>query len=138
MKKILHTSPVDYTSLILRVFVGIMMLAHGLQKVGVVGDGGPGQVVGFMGGMGIPAVIAWLVIIAESVGALSLILGFLTRFCAASLIVVLSGAIVLVHLKNGFYNPGGFELHFLAIGMLITLVINGGGMYSVDATLAKK
>ncbi len=137
MKKLLRTSSVDYTSLILRVVVGIMMLAHGLQKVGIIGDGTPTQVVGFMSGMGIPAVIAWLVIIAESVGALSLILGFLTRFCAASLIVVLAGAVLLVHAKNGFYNPGGFELHFLAIGMLVPLVLNGGGMLSVDAKLAK-
>ncbi len=137
MKKIMRTSSADYTSLILRVVVGVMMLAHGLQKIGVIGEGGPSQVVGFMGSMGVPAFIAWLVIIAESVGALSLIVGFLTRFCAASLIVVLAGAILLVHAKNGFYNPGGFELHFLAIGMLVPLVLNGGGMYSADSMLAK-
>ena len=53
--------------------------------------------------MGLPRIIAFLVIIAESIGSLSLIAGFLTRFTAGSFILIMLGAIVTVHWPQGFF-----------------------------------
>lgn len=123
--------------LILRLAAGGAMLMHGLQKIGTIGEGTPDQVVGFLGSMGIPAAVAWMVIVAESLGALSLLLGFLTRFCAAALCVVMLGAIFLVHFKNGFFaGGGGMEVPLLFLGLLVPLVIKGGGMWSVDSMIS--
>ena len=47
--------------------------------------------------------LGYLVTIGEFFGGLGLILGFLTRFSAASLIVIMIGAIAMVHGKNGFF-----------------------------------
>ena len=44
------------------------------------------------------------VTIGEFFGGLGLILGFLSRFSAASLIVIMIGAIAMVHGKNGFFH----------------------------------
>jgi uncharacterized membrane protein YphA (DoxX/SURF4 family) len=53
--------------------------------------------------MGMPWPIAFLVIVGESFGSLALLAGFLTRFTAASLAVIMTGAIVMVHLSQGFF-----------------------------------
>lgn len=132
-----RTSPSNYVSLILRLTTGILFTAHGLQKLGVISGGSIDGTLGFMSSLGVPAAAAWLVIIAEAVGGLGLILGFLTRFAAAALILVMLGATFLVHLPNGFFAPGGFELPFVLIGSLLPLVFKGGGMWSIDAMIAK-
>lgn len=84
--------------------------------------------------MGLPRIIAFLVIIAESIGSLSLIAGFLTRFTAGSFILIMLGAIVTVHWPQGFFmywfgrqQGEGFEYHLLVIGMSAALLIAGGG-----------
>lgn len=60
--------------------------------------------------MGLPRIIAFLVIIAESIGSLSLIAGFLTRFTAGSFILIMLGA--TVHWPQGFF----YELVWPATG----------------------
>ena len=127
----------DYASLVVRVALGIVFLPHGLQKVfGMFGGPGIEGTIGFLGGMGVPSVIAVLVILAESLGALGLIFGFLTRFCAASIALVMLGAVALVHAKNGFFLPMGFEYHILVLGMCLALLINGAGAWSIDGWIA--
>lgn len=134
-----QTNPNGYGSLIARLALGLVMLPHGLQKaVGLFGGPGFEGTMGFMTGMGIPAFIAALVIIGESVGAIALILGFCTRFCAASLAVIMLGAIILVHGASGFFAPSGYEYHLLAIGLGLVLVIQGGGAWSLDMLLNRK
>jgi len=92
----------------------------------------------------LPAFIVFLVIAAESAGAIGLILGFMTRFCAASIAVVMVGAVFMAHLDNGFFmnwfgkQAGeGYEYHLLAIGLGLSLVISGGGALSIDGRLSK-
>ncbi len=82
----------------------------------------------------IPAVLTLLVIAAESLGALGLIVGFATRFCAFGIFCDMIGAIYLVHWPNGFFmnwfgkqQGEGFEYHLLVIGMALALMISGGG-----------
>ncbi len=95
--------------------------------------------------MHLPAVVAFLIIIGESFGSLGLILGFLTRLTAASYVLIMLGAITLVHWPNGFFmnwfgkQAGeGYEYHLLVIGIGLALLLTGGGKWSVDGAIAKK
>jgi putative oxidoreductase len=132
---------------VIRIFLGLVMLPHGLQKtLGMFGGYGfSGTMDAFTQKLGLPAAVAFLVIMAESLGALSIILGFMTRFCAASLAVVMIGAVHMAHWDNGFFmnwfgqQAGeGFEYHLLVIGMCVALVFSGAGTLSVDRLLSKK
>ena len=137
MYKFLHTSD-SWSPLFVRGALGLVMFVHGLQKIGFIGDGNVTGVLQFLTGLGIPTFIAYLVIVGELVGGASLILGFATRFCAASIGIIMLGAVLIVHLPNGFFaGNGGYEFHILAIGMSIALVLAGGGKLSVDRMLAK-
>lgn len=151
MKQILHTlfktNVSDVSALVGRLTLALVILPHGLQKtIGWFGGYGLQGTLGyFTGTLGIPLLVAMLVIAAESAGAISLALGFLTRFCAASLVMVMTGAIAMAHWQNGFFmnwsgqQPGeGFEYHLLVIGLALALIISGGGKYSIDATVAEK
>src|SRR5688572_17546317 len=93
---------VDIALLLVRVIVGVIFAAHGAQKLfGAFGGPGLGELIKMMGPIGVP------VAIGEFFGGLGLVFGFLTRFSAASLIVIMIGAIVLVHGKNGFFLGHG-------------------------------
>ena len=110
----------SWAGLILRVALGGVIFAHGAQKLlGWYGGFGFEGTMGFFTQkMGLPWLIAFLVIIGESIGSLGLIAGLFTRFTAASFIVIMLGAIVTVHLPQGFFmnwfgqqQGEGFEFH---------------------------
>ena len=135
------------SSLVLRLTLGAVFLPHGLQKVfGCFGGYGFSATMGFFTGtMHIPALFAFLAIMAEFAGALGLILGLFTRVAAFGIASVMAVAIATVHFANGFFmnwggkQPGeGFEYHLLAIGIAVALMIRGGGLWSVDRAVAKK
>jgi len=146
LKTFFHTDD-STTHLILRVILGLVFFFHGAQKLlGWFGGHGFDGTMGFFTEkMGIPALIAFLVIIGESFGALGLITGFLTRLSAAGVACIMLGAIALVHWNNGiFMNWGGqqagegFEYHLLALAIAIPLILFGGGKFSVDQIVEKK
>ena len=134
-------------NLITRVILGIVIFPHGAQKLlGWFGGHGLEGTLGFFTHqLGMPTVIALLVILGESLGALGLIAGFLTRFCAAGILIIMAGAIVMSHASNGFFmnwsgkQAGeGFEYHLLAIALCLPLIISGGGRFSVDGFIVKR
>jgi putative oxidoreductase len=146
MKTLFQTDEA-WSGLILRVVLGLVMLPHGAQKLlGWYGGFGFAGTMGFFTEqMHVPAAVAFLVIIGESFGSLGLIMGFLTRFTAASLSLIMAGAIAMVHWPNGFFmnwfgkQAGeGFEYHLLVIGMSLALLIAGAGRWSVDGAIAKR
>src|SRR3712207_5087017 len=124
-------SAVDFALLAVRVIAGIIFAAHGAQKLfGAFGGPGLAGVVKMMGPLG------YLVTIGEFFGGLGLIIGFLSRFSAASLIVIMIGAIATVHGKNGFFqNNGGFEYNLALIGLLLPTLLAGPGRYAVERSL---
>jgi putative oxidoreductase len=134
------------TPVLLRVALGGVIFAHGLQKVfGWFGGYGIGGTMKFFASLGMPAVLGALVIVSDFFGSLGLLLGLLTRFSAAAAFTVMLGAVALLHWPNGFFmNWGGaphgegFEFHLLAMAMAASLVISGGGRYSLDGWLARK
>lgn len=136
----------DILLLILRLTLGVVMFPHGAQKLlGWFGGYGFSGTMEGMTSMGLPAVIVFLVIIAEFFGSLGLITGFLTRFSAFGIATVMLGAIFTVHAKVGFFmnwsgNQAGegFEYHLLVLGIALVLMIRGGGAASVDGLIAKR
>ncbi len=137
----------SWTGLILRLTLGMVMFPHGAQKLlGWYGGFGFSGTMGFFTEtMHLPWLIAFLVIIGESFGSVALLAGLLTRFTAASLAVIMLGAIVTTHLPHGFFmnwfgkQAGeGYEYHLLVIGISLALVITGAGKWSVDKIVAQQ
>jgi putative oxidoreductase len=137
----------DTATMILRVLLGVVFFPHGMQKLlGWFGGYGFDGTMGFFTGtLGIPALFAFLAIMAEGLGALGLLTGFLTRLSAFGIGVNMAVAILMLHLQNGFFmnwsgkQAGeGYEYHLLVIAMSIALIIKGGGKWSVDRVVAGK
>ncbi|TLY15245.1 MAG: DoxX family protein [Nitrospirae bacterium] len=136
-----------WSGLILRLTLGFVMFPHGAQKLlGWYGGFGFTGTLGFFTEqMHLPWLIAFLIIVGESFGSLGLLVGFLTRFTAASIGVIMLGAISLVHWPHGFFmnwfgkQAGeGYEYHLLVLGISLALVIIGAGRWSVDGLIAKQ
>ena len=144
MKALFQTTDA-WVPLILRVILAFVMFPHGAQKLlGWFGGFGFEGTMGFFTQqMGLPWVVAFLVIMGEAFGRLALFAGLLTRFTAASYIVIMLGAIATVHWPHGFFmnwsgkQAGeGFEYHLLVIGISLALLISGGGKWSLDGLIA--
>ena len=145
MKYLFQTND-NFSYWVPRVILGCVFLPHGAQKLfgWFGGFGFTNTMTYFTQTAGLPWIIAFLIIMGESLGSLGLIVGFFTRLSALGLICIMVGAITTVHIPNGFFmnwfgkQAGeGFEYHLLVIGMSIPLLISGGGKYSVDALIHK-
>ena len=144
-KKLVNTDN-DIATLVIRVMLGVVFFPHGMQKLlGWYGG------YGFTGSMGfftetlhIPAIFAFLAIMAEGLGSLGLITGLLTRVAAFGIGVNMVVAVYMLHWQNGFFmnwfgnqKGEGFEYHLLALGIAAALVVRGGGAWSVDRRIAR-
>jgi putative oxidoreductase len=148
MKKILATNTNNWTALFARLALGITILPHGAQKLlGWFGGYGFTGTMGFLTGQAhLPSILAFLVIMIESIGALALIFGFTTRIAAFAILVNFLGILFTSHINNGFFmnwfsqpNKGeGFEYFILLFGLAIVSLVAGGGKASIDAALAGK
>jgi putative oxidoreductase len=145
-KKLFQTND-DAALLVLRLLLGIVFFPHGMQKLfGLFGGPGFSGMMGmFTDKMGIPAVFAFLAIMAEGLGSLGLITGLLTRVAAFGIAVEMAVAVYMVHWQNGFYmnwfgnqKGEGFEFHLLVIAIGIALMIRGGGKWSIDRAISQK
>jgi putative oxidoreductase len=133
----------DLGVFVARLMLSIVFLPHGSQKLlGLFGGHGFTATMKFFTSSGMPAIFAFLVIMAESLGALALLFGLFGRFMAFGIGLVMLGAIFMVHLPNGFFmnwfgtqKGEGFEYHLLAIGLALLIMINGSGKYSLDRRL---
>lgn len=119
--------------LVMRIIAGIIFAAHGAQKLFGAFDGpGLAKIVEHLGPVG------YLVAIGEFFGGLGLIVGFLCRFSAFWLTVIMIGAITLSHGKNGFFlSRGGLEYNLALIGLLIPLLLLGPGRFAVGRFLLR-
>ncbi len=122
---------------VLRGIVGVILLAHGAQKLFVYGFGG---VTGAFTQMGIPVpeLTGPLVALVEFSGGLALIAGLYTRLAALGLAITMLGAILLVHLPAGFFAPNGVEFVLALFGGAVALALTGAGDWSLDRMRSKR
>ena len=145
MKKILNTNPGNTTALLARLAIGIAIFPHGAQKLlGWFGGGGFDGTMGFLNGaMGLPYIIALLVVLIEFFGSLMLIMGFATRVAALGILGNFLG--VVATSQFGFFmnwarvanKTEGLEYFILLFALTLISLIAGGGRWSVDAQLTK-
>jgi putative oxidoreductase len=137
----------DASLLISRIMLGIVIAGHGAQKLfGWFGGYGFDGTIGFFTGVvGLPYFLALSIMLAETIGMIALVFGFLSRIISTSLILIMLGAIITTHGQFGFFmnwsgvQAGeGFEFHLLVIALASVIAINGAGAFSVDAYIRSK
>jgi len=146
MRRLVRT-PNDYTLTLARVILAVIFFAHGSQKAfGLFG--GPGfdrALTIFQTTMGIPPPLTVLAMTAEVAGSIGLALGLLTRVAALGVLGVMVVAPFANHLYPRFFmnwlntRPGeGYEYHLLAIALIVTVLVRGGGAMSIDRLIARE
>lgn len=143
---IVHTN--DHVSgILLRLTLGIVMLPHGLQLLlgWFGGYGFNGSMQYFTGAAGLPWLVAFLVIMLQSVGAILILAGAGARLIASAYIIMFIGMIATAHADYGFFmnwagnqEGEGYEYHLLVIGLALLLLLNGAGKYSFDYFASKR
>ena len=145
IQKLLQTDP-DFIYLFLRVIAGIIIFPYGMQKLlGWFDDLGGGvgikETLTNMRSKQIPVVIAWLVIIGQSLGSIALIAGCFGRIAAAGNFIIFTGALI-VHSRDGWAlnwtgkkKGEGIEYFVLLLSILLVIMIKGSGPISIDAWL---
>ena len=125
----IKTAP--FAALLLRTSMGAMFIAHGLTKLLVFT---PAGTAGYFMSLGLPAWLAYLVIVLELAGGILLILGLRVRETSLALLPILAGASVLAHGGNGwmFANEGGgWEFPVFWGAALLVQALLGAGAYAV-------
>jgi putative oxidoreductase len=120
-----------YAAVVLRLAVGGVFLNHGIAKA----QSGVPAISMFLHGVGFPFATFWAVILIgiETVGALCLLAGFLTRAWAACMVVDMTVAILAVKLPH----HAGFELEAMLLAGALSLVALGDGPMALGVRLRK-
>ncbi len=111
----------QYSLMIIRMSLGLVLLAHGLLKIFVFTI--PGTV-GFFEGLGFPAILAYATIGIEVIGGVLLLINIFSLYAAILSVPILLGA-TYVHLPNGwvFSNAGGgYEFPLLLVVLAISVI----------------
>jgi putative oxidoreductase len=134
---------INLVALILRVSLAVIFLYHGISKVtdGAAGANWVGryyehvdvEVPPTLTFAGTQYAVAW----GELLGGVAMLLGFLTRLAALGLIVIQTGAVMLVTAPRGFSLAGGvgYEYNLALLAMCLCLLLTGSGLLSLDAYL---
>jgi putative oxidoreductase len=127
----------NFGLLLLRAVVGLVMAAHGAQKLfgwfggyGIAGTAGFFEQLGFRPGRPFATAAA----VAEFGGGLLIALGFLGPIGPAIVLSTMIVAAVSVHWGKGlFAQNGGYELALVYAMVAVMLALTGPGAYSIDA-----
>jgi len=122
--------------LLLRLALAAIFIFHGLQKVSSdtqYGAAWMNPMAEKQGQDPPPTAVQLAVAWGELLGGIAMVFGLLTRLAAIGLIVIMAGAVAVVHWPNGFdLSKGGFEYNFAIIVMCLCLVLGGPGPFAVD------
>ena len=114
---------------VLRLVLGVIMIAHGSSKV----FGGLSHHVQMVSGLGLPGWLAYFSAAAEFFGGILLIAGFLTRFAALAIAVNMGVAIWKVHWKNGLMGDHGYQFPLALAAIAFALIFFGAGPIAFDS-----
>ncbi|WP_286270152.1 DoxX family protein [Thalassotalea hakodatensis] len=140
LKAIIATKA-GYSTLALRIPIGIIFIAHGAQKLfgwfggyGLEGTGGWMESIGLSPGY----LMALLAGSGEFFGGLFILFGLLTRPAAVALSVTMVVAIFAVHFENGlFMSNNGYEFGLALLAASVSLAFSGAGKLALDNLLNK-
>jgi putative oxidoreductase len=127
----------DIAYALVRVVIGYNLLMHGWGKF----NNGFAGVSGYMTKVGLEphGLFAASAMFLETIGALCIIVGLLTRFFAAALAIELGIAFLVVHMAKGFsVGQGGYEYVLLLGIVMFAISMRGGGRYSIDRAIGKE
>ncbi len=129
---------INIAALLLRVILGITMIAHGYNHIW--GGGKIEGTAGWFESMGLkPGILhAWLASLTELGAGVMLILGLLNPLAAAGVVGVMMVAFITNHFKNGFFifRPGeGYEYVLNLMVAALALGALGPGAWSADKYL---
>ncbi|BFM50726.1 DoxX family protein [Marinomonas sp. THO17] len=131
-----------WASTILRIPVGLIMMAHGAQKLfgafGGYGLEGTGQ---WMASIGLEPgyLMALLAGSAEFFGGLALVIGLLVRPAGIALAFTMLIAIFSVHFSHGlFMSNNGYEYALTLLVACLSLAFSGAGALSLDKVISNK
>jgi putative oxidoreductase len=130
------------TLLLLRLVAGIILLPYGLKKLGWLK--GPGNnSFAKMIEIKVPLFIAYLITVAQTLGAIALMVGFLGRIAAGGNFIIMLGA-MFYHIKDGWSmnwygekKGEGIEYFVMLLAILLAIIIEGSGPFSIDFLLLK-
>jgi putative oxidoreductase len=137
----LYAALAKYAEPILRVVLGGILIPHGCQKLfglfggmGLSGNAALFDRIGFSPGM------FWgtLVGCTEFIGGILLVLGLLTRFAAAAVLIFMITAVHFTSAKGFFWSNGGFEFPLLIAVCALFFLIRGGGNCSLDHKIGRE
>jgi len=138
MKKLMATND-SWGLLGLRLATGVIFIAHGLPKFGIGGGNGLEGLAGWLGSMGVPLPMLNAVLVAssETIGGAMLIVGFMTRFAAATQVIAMLVAVFMVHWSNGLAGEGGYQWAMLLGVAAFALMMDGAGRFSIDRSMSR-
>jgi putative oxidoreductase len=136
---LIDTSPdlVNLAILVMRLFIGICFIVHGLGKLGVVGTGDMPGFVGWLESLNVPfaPIQARMAMASEIAGGSALILGLFTRPACLLLIATMVIAARLGHKGSGYLitnEPPGAEYVVNLAAICFVIALLGPGLYSLD------
>ncbi len=129
------TSPQsDFALLVLRFACALPFLYHGSAILfGAFGGPGPHNFAAYMHA---PDAVGYLVGLAQFAGGVAILTGALLRVGAVCVIIVMLGAIFMVHLPHGYdISQGGMEFALTELLLAMGLLLAGPGQYSLGNAL---
>ena len=120
--------------LVMRLACSLPFIYHGSAILfGAFGGPGPHNFAAFMK---MPLVVGYLVGLAQFAGGIAILLGALLRVGAVSVMIVMLGAIFMVHLPHGYdIGHGGMEFALTELLLSFGLLLAGPGKYSLASVL---
>ncbi len=146
MLNALTRTQAEAAPLLARLGLAVILFPHGAQKLlGWFGGAGPiATVQMFQQAFGVPAPLAWLVVLTESLGSVALFLGLWGRLAALGVLAVMAGAVQLVHRHFGFFmnwtgqqGGEGFEYHIAVATLALIVLLRGSGGLSMDLAMSR-
>jgi putative oxidoreductase len=138
-QKLIATNPASWVPLPLRLGLGLVMMAHGAQKLfGWFGGYGLEGTAGFFSHtLGMEPGLLWAILAGsgEFFGGLLVFLGLLTRPGAALVAITMAVAVLTVHFPAFFAANNGVEFPLSLLLAAVALLLSGGGRLSVDSRL---